>query len=176
MITVKELADELGVTPFTLGQIVNLHSWAEDAKVPDELATRAREMLAGQTPEPTTEDAAPAGAVPLTIDNYVPDPLVDAAIDALIYVTGTALGNTPKAQVSAMFVVTGIVLADLVEQGVVPYATKAGAAGEPSREASAALSTWVAQRASSAATRRIVKALGLDDVFGPNWKMTIIEL
>jgi hypothetical protein len=161
MITVKELADELGVTPYTLGQVVNLHSWAEDATVPAELATRAREMLAGQTPEPTAQDAPPAEAVPLTLDNYVPDPLVDAAIDSFLYVTGSKLGSTPKAQVAAMFVVSGIVFSDLVEQGVAPYATAPGEYDEPDRDASAAITQWIAKRTRYVAARHILKRLGL---------------
>lgn len=188
MITVRELADELGVTPYALGQVANLHSWAEDATVPDDLAAHAREMLSGQaseTPEPvptsTPGDNPMVTAMrehvakvnePLTLENYEPHPFVDSAIDALIYVAGTSLGRKPEAQVSATFVVTGIILDDLITQGVTPFASEPGVCGEPDRDASTAITTWALARMHSARARKFAKALSLSR----NVKVTIFEL
>lgn len=170
MLTVRELADELGVTSYTLAQVVNLYTWEDNATVPDETADRAREMLAGQ-PEPSDDPMVtamrqaitePAPAKAPALDTYEPSPIALTAIDALVRVIGSPLGNTPKAQVSAMFVATAVVLADLVAQGVAPYASAPGELVEADTAASTALTNWVARRASRVAAQELIRLLVKD--------------
>lgn len=166
MITVKELADELGITPYALGQLVNVTSWADDATVPNQLAEQARNRV-----EAFIRTHAPEPA-PLTLDTYEPSWIVLAAIDALVHVTGSPLGRT--GEVAALFMTSAVVVADLVAQGVTPYATAPGVSAEPDRDASNAVITWVAKRANAAASAHVAEMLGL----GPDStvSLTIIDL
>ena len=162
MITVQGLASELGITVERLGEIAGLKSWAPTDRLPDEVADRARaefHMAEGKPAPEVTE------ATELTLETYKPGPIVEAAFDAAVHACGDnpmKFVANPTALAPIMFILAAVVLAEVVEIGIKPYATSPGVLGDPDEAAGAskALTEWAWEHMISHAMAELANRAG----------------
>jgi hypothetical protein len=157
-ITVQELADEFGVSIEVVENVTGLKSWSGKAMVSEEAADKARAELARagyhakvETPEPVGTEAPRATG--LTLETYAPHPLVEAAIECASHQITNAGREGVRVAIgiagSVMTVASAVALADLVAQGVAPFAEAPGVYAEANGESAGVLAEWVSERISS---------------------------
>lgn len=114
-----------------------------------------------ETPEPVGTEAPKATG--LTLETYAPHPLVETAIECAAHQISEAgkLGAAfaVRATPHIMTVASAVVLADLVAQGVAPYAEAPGMASEDSPEATGAIVDWVGKRVSAELMGNLLRSL-----------------
>lgn len=141
MITVQELADELGITIERLGAITGLKHFAPEVKLSGEYATVVRAQVLDRTNE--ARKPTPSG---LTLETYAPHVLANEALEAVVHygnTNPTILLFRPEQMAPVIMIAQAVVLADLVDQGIAPYAQTPGVMAEVNSDAADALVDWV---------------------------------
>lgn len=112
---------------------------------------------------------------PLTLDNYEPSTIVTEALRAAVHVTTNHPADI-NAQSIAVFMCAAVVLADLVEKGIAPYAEAPGKISEPDSAATDALMAWITHRCSGIAIDNLVDILKNSRGRRSSMVLRIIEL
>ena len=150
----RDLADELNVTLERFAEILGL----------DPALMTGREFITGELVNEVRVSVRRAQARPtgLTLDTYDPSPIVLAAISYSVKAIHSV--PTPREALALMTpimaVAAGVVLADLVEQGVAPYADGPGVqAEEIADEEYGALMEWLGPRLAQQAIGELLNTL-----------------
>lgn len=149
-ITVQQLADGLNITVERLRQITGRDSLVPNMRVTPEYARELRDQVRDRT----SETGKPASG--LTLETYVPNPLVISAIEG----AGEAIRRSERTlaeAVTAIFVVNAVTFDDLVAQGVAPFASSPGVMNEPSEAGANALADWVIDRVNAAMLQAVIR-------------------